>query len=81
METKTIDWVSEPWFHGAFQMFLPGQRREFLYATSTPEYDNSVFFAEEHTTNKKGWIQGAVWSGIRTANEVANYSIIHKCKK
>lgn len=79
--SKIIDWVSEPWFHGAFQMFLPGQKREFLYVSSTPEYDNRVFFAGEHTARKNGWIQGALWSGMVAANDVVQYAIIHKYQK
>lgn len=78
METKTVDWVKEPWFHGAFQFFLPLQRREFLYPSIIPEFDNRVFFAGEHVSTKNGWIQGSLQSSMITANEIANYSIIHK---
>lgn len=81
MGVKTIDWVREPRFAGAFQMFLPGQKKEFLYVSSTPEYDNRVFFAGEHTASKNGWIQGALWSGMRAADEVAYFSIIHKYQR
>lgn len=77
LKSKSIDWVSEPWFYGAFQMFLPGQRSDFLYVSSTPEYDNRVFFAGEHTSTKNGWIQGALQSGMRAAISLAYYSSIH----
>ncbi|KPU45985.1 flavin-dependent L-tryptophan oxidase RebO precursor [Oxobacter pfennigii] len=78
IDFKTVDWVREPWFHGGFQMFLPGQKREFLYVSNIPEYDNRVFFAGEHTSTKNGWIQGALQSGMAAANDVAYYSVIHK---
>jgi monoamine oxidase len=58
-------------------MFLPGQKSDFLYVSSTPEYDNRVFFAGEHTSTKNGWIQGALQSGMRAANSLAYYSSIH----
>lgn len=77
LNSKSVDWVSEPWFYGAFQMFLPGQKDDFLYVSSTPEYNNRVFFAGEHTSTKNGWIQGALQSGMRAANSLAYYSSIH----
>lgn len=77
LKSKSIDWISEPWFYGAFQMFLPGQKSDFLYVSSTPEYDNRVFFAGEHTSTKNGWIQGALQSGMRAADSLAYYSSIH----
>ena len=81
LKTKSIDWLSEPFFQGAFQMFLPGQKEDFLYVSSTPEYDDRVFFAGEHTSNKNGWIQGALRSGMRAADSVAYYtSVDHRWK-
>jgi monoamine oxidase len=80
-EVKTIDWVREPRFAGAFQMFLPGQKKEFLYISSTPEFDNRVFFAGEHSARKNGWMQGALWSGMKAAEDLVYYSVIHKYKK
>lgn len=77
LKSVSVDWVSEPWFYGAFQMFLPGQKDDFLYVSSTPEYNNRVFFAGEHTSTKNGWIQGALQSGMRAAGSLAYYSSIH----
>lgn len=77
IKAKSVDWVSEPWFYGAFQFFLPGQKQDFLYVSATPEYDNRMFFAGEHTSTKNGWIQGALQSGMLAANSVAHYSAIN----
>lgn len=77
MDNKTVDWYKELWFYGAFQMFLPGQRESFLYTSSTPEYNNRVFFAGEHISPKNAWIQGALHSGMVAANSLAYYSGIH----
>lgn len=77
LKIKSINWVSEPWFYGAFQMFHPGQKSNFLYVSTTPEYDNRVFFAGEHTSAKNGWTQGALHSGMLAANNVAYYSSIN----
>lgn len=81
LDSKVIDWVREPLFNGAFQFFLPGQKETFYYVSTTPEYDNRVFFAGEHTAHKNGWMQGALWSGMRAAQDVAYYSMIHKYQK
>lgn len=81
IDSKTVDWNREPYFNGAFQFFLPGQKREFLEVSSTPEYNNRVLFTGDHTSPKNGWIQGALRSAMRIANDVAYYSIIHKYNK
>lgn len=80
-DVKTIDWAGEPWFHGAFQSFLPGQMKAFRYVATTPEYDNRVFFAGDYAASKNVWIQGALQSSMRTVNDVAYYSVIHKYQK
>lgn len=79
VDSKTIDWNSEFWFSGAFARFFPGQRTEFFYELSIPEYDNRVFFAGEHTSVSHAWMQGALYSGKLTANKIAYY-LKHYCK-
>ncbi|WP_242854307.1 flavin monoamine oxidase family protein [Oxobacter pfennigii] len=80
IDSKTVNWTRESFFSGAFQFFLPGQKREFLEVSSTPEYNNRVFFTGDHTSPKNGWIQGALRSAMRIASDVAYYAIIHKYK-
>lgn len=74
MENISIDWYKELGIFGEFLMFLPGQREDYIYVVSTPEYDNRVFFAGEHTSPKNGWIQGALQSGMLAANNLAFYA-------
>lgn len=81
MNHITIDWTRASWFYGAFQMYLPGQKKDFSYVSTTPEYDNRIFFAGEHASRKNAWIQGALRSGMIAANDVAFYSVIHKHQK
>lgn len=81
IDVKTIDWDKEIFAKGAFQMLLPGQKSDFLYVSATPEYNNRVFFAGEHTSVKNAWIQGALHSGVSAASEVAYYAAIHKYQK
>ena len=73
---KTIHWNTEKGFYGAFCYYMPGEQRLFAYASVKPEFDNKVYFAGEHTSLTHGWQQGALNSGMKAANAIAEY-----CKK
>src|SRR5262249_3399365 len=49
-------------------VFNPGQQTRLYEAMVAPE--GPVFFAGEHTTYKHMWIEGAVESGLRAAQEI-----------
>ncbi|MFZ5969385.1 MAG: flavin monoamine oxidase family protein [Bacillota bacterium] len=67
----TVHWNTEPWFKGAFAYYMPRQKELFSYAMITPEYNNRVFFAGEHTSATHSWMQGALHSGMTAANMLA----------
>ena len=73
---KTINWNTEKGFYGGFCYYMPGEQRLFAYASVKPEFDNKVYFAGEHTSLTHGWQQGALNSGMKAANAIAEY-----CKK
>lgn len=64
----SFSWSQNPFSCGAFSFFEPGQEEEFNPYIALPE--GRVHFAGEHTSNYHAWIQGAIESGIRVANEV-----------
>lgn len=68
---KMVDWNRQEWFRGGFAVNLPGQKINFAYTILEPEYNNRVFFAGEHTSVKKGWMQGSLYSGMLAANTLA----------
>lgn len=70
---KTVDWNREKGFYGAFCYFMPEQQKLLSYAMAKPEYDNRVYFAGEHISLTHGWIEGAVSSGMKAANHIAEY--------
>ncbi|HEX9027388.1 MAG TPA: FAD-dependent oxidoreductase, partial [Clostridium sp.] len=70
---KTVDWNSEKGFYGAFCYFMPQQQNLFSYVMARPEYDNRVYFAGEHISLTHGWIEGAVSSAMKAANDIAQY--------
>ncbi|OIK09947.1 amine oxidase [Bacillus sp. MUM 116] len=64
----SFSWVNNPYATGAVVAFDPGQENELFPYIKLPE--GRVHFAGEHTTLTHGWMQGAIESGIRVANEV-----------
>ena len=38
-----------------------------------PEYENRVYFAGEHVSSSHPWIQRAVNSAMKAANDIAEY--------
>ncbi len=69
---KTVVWDNEPNNRGAFAMALPGQKKLFAYEMLKPEFNQRVYFAGEHLSTKHGWMQGALYTGMEAANQLAN---------
>jgi monoamine oxidase len=63
-------WVGDPWTHGSYAAFLPGQFTRYWGFVGVPE--GGIHFGGEHTeTATQGYLEGAVRSGERCAREVA----------
>ena len=63
------NWSADPWTHGSYAAFLPGQYTEFYGVIKSPE--GGVHFAGEQTSDAyQGFLEGAVASGERCAHEV-----------
>jgi len=61
-------WYGDRWARGAFALFAPDQQTELQAAIVAPE--GRIHFAGEHCSLYHAWIQGALESGIRAANEI-----------
>jgi monoamine oxidase len=61
-------WYSDRWARGAFAMFAPEQQTDLQSAIVQPE--GRVLFAGEHCSLYHAWIQGALESGIRAAQQI-----------
>lgn len=72
-ESKTVQWDSEKGFYGGFCYFMPEQHRLFQYAMAKSEYNNRVYFAGEHISPVHAWIEGSVNTGMKAANDIAEY--------
>jgi monoamine oxidase len=68
--TVTLDhWPSYPWTLGSYSFYKVGQYTKFGAVESEPE--GNCHFAGEHTTQDfQGWLQGAVFTGERAADEI-----------
>jgi monoamine oxidase len=61
-------WDEDEWARGAYVWFRPGQLRALGPVIAKPE--GRVHFAGEHTSPWIGWMQGALQSGLRAAQEI-----------
>lgn len=68
MTGASFSWQKNPKSNGGFSMFKPEQESELFPAILAPE--GRVYFAGEHASYMRTWIQGAIESGIRVAYNV-----------
>jgi monoamine oxidase len=61
-------WALEPWSRGSFVAFRPGQMTSFMPEMIRAE--DRIHFAGEHTSSWMGWMEGALESGERAAQEI-----------
>jgi monoamine oxidase len=62
-------WSSDPWTHGSYAAFLPGQYTRYWGFVGLP--DAGIHFGGEHTAlAAQGFLEGAVRSGERCAGEI-----------
>lgn len=61
-------WHEDKWARGAFTYFEPGQITSLLSIAQRPE--GRIHFAGEHTSAWHGWMNGALESGNRAAQEI-----------
>ncbi|HEY6643331.1 NAD(P)/FAD-dependent oxidoreductase [Povalibacter sp.] len=64
----TWSWLNEKYSRGAFCVTKAGQFGLLEHAATV---EGRIHFAGEHTSAWPGWIQGALHSGLRAANEIA----------
>lgn len=64
-----VTWTQKPYAGGASAFFKPEQDLEFRDYIASPE--GRIYFAGEHTSSLRGWIQGGIESAIRAAWELS----------
>ncbi len=68
LSVASHSWQRDPWSLGAWAWPTLAQESELSEALSEPE--GPLHFAGEHLSGAKGWIQGALESGIKAAREI-----------
>jgi monoamine oxidase len=61
-------WDDDPFARGGYCYYKPGQIAALWPHVGTPE--GRIHFAGEHTSAWPGWMQGALASGVRAADEI-----------
>jgi monoamine oxidase len=64
-------WVDDPWVHGSYAGFAPGQYTEYWGFLERRE-GNALFAGEHTSTHSQGYLNGGVESGERAARQVLN---------
>jgi len=63
----TKSWAKDPWEKGAYTIYQPGQQQWY---PDICKREGRVWFAGEHTSPWPAWMQGAIASGIKAAQEI-----------
>lgn len=68
MSGASYSWQRDPWSRAAWADPTPTQDSQFAAELARPE--GPVHFAGEHISAARGWINGAIESGLRAAEEI-----------
>jgi monoamine oxidase len=69
----SVTWEDDPWAKGGYAYFAPDYKPGIRHWLA--RRFGRIFFAGEHTSVKwQGYMNGAVESGLRAAEEIAAYS-------
>ena len=63
-------WALDEWSKGAWASPTTTQNENLN--DSIAQSEGRIHFAGEHASNDRGWMQGALFSGLRAATEIKN---------
>ena len=63
-------WVLDEWSKGAWASPTTSQNENLNESIS--QVEGRIHFAGEHSSNDRGWMQGALFSGLRAVSEIIN---------
>lgn len=67
-------WTKDPWSMGGWAYPTKSQEKDLFDELRRKE--GRIYFAGEHTAEKRGWMQGALDSGLRAAKEIHQTSFV-----
>jgi monoamine oxidase len=63
----TKSWANDPWQRGGYVIYHVGQQKWYA---DVCRREGRIWFAGEHASGWPGWMQGAITSGIKAANDI-----------
>jgi monoamine oxidase len=72
---SAISWDQDPWARGAYAFFHTGQLTRYWNYLTAPA--GRIHFCGDQTSIWVGWMEGAVESGQRAANEIIKAANVH----
>ena len=63
-------WALDEWSKGAWASPTTSQNETLNESIS--QIEGRIHFAGEHASNDRGWMQGALFSGLRASTEIKN---------
>lgn len=60
-------WANDPWQRGGYVIYHVGQQKWYA---DVCRREGRIWFAGEHASGWPGWMQGAITSGIKAANDI-----------
>lgn len=67
-------WALDPWAGGAWA--APTSAQDAELGTHVGSAEGRIHFAGEHASSARGWIQGAIASGLRAAREIHEAAVV-----
>jgi monoamine oxidase len=64
----SYSWAKDPWSRSGWA--YPTEEQEKRFFDELGKSEGKVYFAGDHTSTTRGWMQGALASGLRTAQEI-----------
>lgn len=68
INTTSYSWTNDPWAKGGWA--YPTEAQETTFFDELKRTEGRIHFAGDHTSITRGWIQGALESGLRVAKEI-----------
>jgi monoamine oxidase len=68
VKTTSYSWAKDPWSKGGWA--YPSKEQEETLFDELGRTEGQVHFAGEHTSTARGWMQGALVSGLRATQEI-----------
>ncbi|KAB3533219.1 flavin monoamine oxidase family protein [Alkaliphilus serpentinus] len=78
LDSKSLLWNNHPWSLGGVTFYMPQQKVDFSKVAIAAEYNNRLFFAGEHVSVSRSWMQGALQSGMLAANSIARFCKVYR---